>query len=205
MFDVSFTELLLIGVVALVVIGPERLPRVARTVGHLVGRAQRYVTDVKTDIKREMDLEKLDDLKSQMEEAAQSVKTSIKDAGDTLRNPLEEAQQALKDASDSVDSLMKASQDEAADNPAETAKETAAAETAAEATPAATTDPQPAPATITQAAPAASTPPADETSGAPPTARNAGAQRQSDAEIADARLERARRLADPAQSGNTPS
>ncbi|HEY9572248.1 MAG TPA: Sec-independent protein translocase protein TatB, partial [Pusillimonas sp.] len=49
MFDVSFSELMLIGVIALIVIGPERLPKVARTIGHLVGRAQRYVGDVKTD------------------------------------------------------------------------------------------------------------------------------------------------------------
>ena len=50
MFDIAFSELLIIGIVALVVIGPERLPKVARTVGHLLGRMQRYVSDVKSDI-----------------------------------------------------------------------------------------------------------------------------------------------------------
>src|SRR5262249_15870907 len=56
MFDIGFSELLVIGVVALIVIGPERLPRVARTVGVLAGRLQRYVADVKADINREIEL-----------------------------------------------------------------------------------------------------------------------------------------------------
>ncbi|MGP1614101.1 MAG: Sec-independent protein translocase protein TatB, partial [Pollutimonas bauzanensis] len=107
MFDVSFSELLLIGVIALIVIGPERLPKVARTLGHLIGRAQRYVSDVKTDIQREMDLDELTDLKGQMEDAAKSVKSSMQDASASLRKPLDEAQQALKDASASVDTLVK--------------------------------------------------------------------------------------------------
>src|SRR5690606_11508690 len=106
MFDVSFTELMVIGVIALIVIGPERLPKVARTVGHLLGRAQRYVNNVKTDIQREMDLDEINNLKGQMEEAARSVKSSVQDASDSLRKPLDEAQQAIKDASASVESLM---------------------------------------------------------------------------------------------------
>jgi len=64
MFDIAFSELLVIGVVALVVIGPERLPRVARTLGHLFGRLQRYVTQVKSDINREMDLAEFKRMKS---------------------------------------------------------------------------------------------------------------------------------------------
>lgn len=107
MFDVSFSELLLIGVIALIVIGPERLPKVARTLGHLVGRAQRYVSDVKTDIQREINLDELNSLKSQMDDAAKSVRSSMEDASESLRKPLDEAQQALKDASASVDSLVK--------------------------------------------------------------------------------------------------
>ncbi len=89
MFDVSFSELMLIGVIALIVIGPERLPKVARTIGHLVGRAQRYVSDVKTDIQREVDLDDLNALKNQMDDAAKSVKLSLKDATGDLRKPLE--------------------------------------------------------------------------------------------------------------------
>jgi sec-independent protein translocase protein TatB len=113
MFDVGFSELLLIGVVALIVIGPERLPKVARTIGHLVGRAQRYVSDVKTDIQREMDLGDLNDLKNQMQDAAQSVKSSMQDATDSLRKPLDEAQQALNEASASVDALVHTAKAEA--------------------------------------------------------------------------------------------
>lgn len=113
MFDVSFSELLLIGVIALIVIGPERLPKVARTLGHLIGRAQRYVGDVKSDIQREMKLDDLTDLKGQMEDAAKSVKASMEDASASLRKPLDDAQQALKDASASVDTLVKDTKAEA--------------------------------------------------------------------------------------------
>ena len=73
MFDVGFSELMLIAVVALVVIGPERLPAVARTLGHLFGRLQRYVNEVKADISREIELDELKKFKNQFEEAAQSV------------------------------------------------------------------------------------------------------------------------------------
>lgn len=124
MFDVSFSELMLIGVIALIVIGPERLPKVARTLGHLVGRAQRYVSDVKTDIQREINLDELTSLKGQMDDAAKSVKQSMEDASESLRQPLDEAQQALKDASASVDTLVKdtkANSQEAASGPSDTA------------------------------------------------------------------------------------
>lgn len=69
---------MVIAVVALVVIGPERLPSVARTLGHLFGRLQRYVNDVKADISREMELEELKKFKDQFQEAAQSVETSVR-------------------------------------------------------------------------------------------------------------------------------
>lgn len=77
MFDVSFGELALIGLVALVVLGPERLPKVARTAGHLLGRLQRYVSDVKADINREMQLEELKKLQSQMQQSAQDMQSSV--------------------------------------------------------------------------------------------------------------------------------
>ena len=70
MFDIGFSELVVIGVVALVVIGPERLPKTARTVGHLFGRLQRYVNDVKADINREMELDELRKLQREMQGAA---------------------------------------------------------------------------------------------------------------------------------------
>ena len=77
MFDFGFSELVVIALVALLVIGPERLPKVARTLGHLLGRMQRYVNDVKADISREMELDELRKLQSTVEEAARSIEQSV--------------------------------------------------------------------------------------------------------------------------------
>jgi len=77
MFDIGFSELLVIGVVALLVIGPERLPRVARTIGHLMGRMQRYVADVKADIDREVELEELRKMRDSVQQAATNIETSV--------------------------------------------------------------------------------------------------------------------------------
>ena len=106
MFDISFTELMVIGMIALVVIGPERLPKVARTLGHLLGRAQRYVNDVKTDIKREMDAGDLNNLKNQFDEARSSVQASLDDASRTIANPMLEAQKAVENAGKSLQASM---------------------------------------------------------------------------------------------------
>lgn len=77
MFDVGFSELMVIAVVALIVIGPERLPRVARTLGHLFGRLQRYVNDVKADINREIELEELRKFRSTVEDAARGFQSTV--------------------------------------------------------------------------------------------------------------------------------
>jgi len=77
MFDIGFSELMVIGIVALVVIGPERLPKVARTLGHLFGRLQRYVTQVKSDISREMELAELGKVKTEFESAARSMQSDV--------------------------------------------------------------------------------------------------------------------------------
>src|ERR687897_1132903 len=77
MFDIGFTELMVISVVALIVIGPEKLPRVARTLGALAGRLQRYVSDVKSDINREIELEDLKKMRDSMQQAASSFETSV--------------------------------------------------------------------------------------------------------------------------------
>ncbi len=79
MFDIGFSELIVIAVVALVVIGPERLPKVARTLGHLFGRMQRYVTDVKADINREMKLDELRKYQEQFKEAALTAEHTFTD------------------------------------------------------------------------------------------------------------------------------
>src|SRR5919106_6859182 len=77
MFDIGFTELLVIGVVALIVIGPEKLPRMARTAGHLAGRLQRYVADVKADINREIELDELRKMRDSMQQAASNFESSV--------------------------------------------------------------------------------------------------------------------------------
>jgi len=77
MFDIGFSELMVIGLVALIVIGPERLPRVARTIGHLAGRLQRYVADVKADINREVELDELRKMKDSVEQAATGIENSV--------------------------------------------------------------------------------------------------------------------------------
>lgn len=71
MFDVGFSELLLIAVIALIVLGPEKLPKVARTLGSLVGRMQRYVSSVKSEVEREMQLEDLKKLQQEIHQQSQ--------------------------------------------------------------------------------------------------------------------------------------
>lgn len=84
MFDIAFSEMLIIAVIALVVIGPEKLPKVARTIGHLLGKAQRYVSDVKSEINREMEIDELRKLQAEMQAAATKVEgdvqTTLRDA-----------------------------------------------------------------------------------------------------------------------------
>jgi sec-independent protein translocase protein TatB len=77
MIDLGISKIALIGAVALIVIGPEKLPRVARTVGALLGKAQRYVADVKSEVNRSMDLEELKKMKEGVEGAARDVENSI--------------------------------------------------------------------------------------------------------------------------------
>lgn len=123
MFDIGFSEMVVIAVVALVVIGPERLPKVARTLGHLFGRMQRYVNDVKADISREMELEELRKLQTTVEEAARAIETGVKtelsSAQSALNGVAAEASGALADATG------------AAAAPAEAAPSVVAAEPAA--------------------------------------------------------------------------
>lgn len=77
MIDLGISKLALIGAVALVVIGPEKLPRVARTVGTLLGKAQRYVSDVKAEVNRSMELDELKRMKDSVQSAVHDVETSI--------------------------------------------------------------------------------------------------------------------------------
>ncbi|BCB25543.1 Sec-independent protein translocase protein TatB [Sulfurimicrobium lacus] len=99
MFGIEFSELLLIGIVALVVIGPERLPRVARTAGHLFGRVQRYVANVKADINREIHAEELQKLQ-------QEIRTSVGALEESVAKELNQGGQALHDAKAQIHEII---------------------------------------------------------------------------------------------------
>src|SRR5690606_31613836 len=118
----------------LIVIGPERLPKVARTVGHLLGRAQRYVSEVKSDIQKEMDLKEIGDIKHQMEDAARSVQSSMTASVDEFKATVAEPTQALKDGLDqarqALDPLSAAPQDAPAKIASASAEPAAGAPTA---------------------------------------------------------------------------
>jgi sec-independent protein translocase protein TatB len=154
MFDVSFSELMLIGIVALVVIGPQRLPTVARTIGHLVGRAQRYVNDVKSDIQREMDLDELRNLKGQMEDAARTVQASMTETAQELQ----QAKDSLADAAHSMQSELQSELQAPLQAPLKNAEEKIAQATASIGVAAAATDKA---VETAEAAAAAIEPPAD--------------------------------------------
>jgi sec-independent protein translocase protein TatB len=104
MIDFGFDKIALIGAVALIVIGPEKLPRVARTVGHMLGKAQRYVADVKAEVNRSIELDELKKMKTQFEDAArdveQSVKSEVQQASTAFQTEWSEAKSGLEDRID---------------------------------------------------------------------------------------------------------
>ena len=108
MFDVSFSELMVIGIVALVVVGPERLPKVARTAGHLFGRLQRYVNDVKADIGREIQLDELKRLQADMQESARNFERSMTEGMQSVEQSVQQtvdsAQAEIKTVAAAVES-----------------------------------------------------------------------------------------------------
>jgi len=97
-FDIAFSEIVVIAVVALVVIGPERLPKVAKTLGHMFGRLQRYVNDVKADINREMELDELRKLKSEVTSAARDLEASVSDAAREVQSGMRSVETQLNEA-----------------------------------------------------------------------------------------------------------
>jgi sec-independent protein translocase protein TatB len=90
MFEIGFSELIVIAIVALVVIGPERLPKVARTAGHLLGRLQRYVNDLKADINHEIQLEELKTLQASIQESARNLKQDIASEMQTVKRSIDQ-------------------------------------------------------------------------------------------------------------------
>lgn len=95
MFDFSLPELMVVLVVALIVIGPERLPKVARTLGHLYGRAQRYVNSVKADISRDMAIEEFRQLQQKVQEEASAAERSVKLVEQALDQQVQQVNQAV--------------------------------------------------------------------------------------------------------------
>jgi sec-independent protein translocase protein TatB len=95
MIDLGISKIALIGAVALIVIGPEKLPRVARTVGALLGKAQRYVADVKAEVNRSMDLEELKKMKDTVETAARDVQSGIQTSASDFEKSWSEATAGL--------------------------------------------------------------------------------------------------------------
>ncbi|AVJ25782.1 twin-arginine translocase subunit TatB [Achromobacter spanius] len=176
MFDVSLTELMVIGVVALIVIGPERLPKVARTVGHLLGRAQRYVNDVKSDIQREIELDELRKFKTEMEDAAQGVQQSLNETGASLQEPVQQFRAELDEV---------------------------AREASGKTTPAVAPAPVTAPVADAAQAPAAGSPAAGSpAAGSPAAGSLAAGSPTADASVAGAPAEPARTIAPPSQNHN---
>jgi sec-independent protein translocase protein TatB len=103
MFDIGFSEMMLIAVVALVVLGPERLPRVARQAGQWLGKLRRYVDDVKTDINRQMELEELRNLKNQMTEAAREIESSVQSTVSAAQSEFDQVQKSIQGGAESAE------------------------------------------------------------------------------------------------------
>ena len=97
MFDVGFSEIVVIAVVALIVIGPERLPKTARMLGHLFGRLQRYVNEVKADINREMELDELRRLQREVKGAATEIEQSMRSAATDFQSGIKGVEQQLNE------------------------------------------------------------------------------------------------------------
>ena len=95
MFDIGFSEIVVIAVVALVVLGPEKLPKTARTLGHLFGRLQRYVNDVKRDIQRELELDELRKLQQNVQSAAKEIEDSMASATRDVEQNVRDVEAAL--------------------------------------------------------------------------------------------------------------
>lgn len=100
MFDISFMELLVISMVALIVIGPERLPTVARTVGHLYGRCRNFVYRIKIDIHNEMRMEELKKMQTSVQETAQTIEESVQQGVNRLKTAIDDTKTEVEQSAD---------------------------------------------------------------------------------------------------------
>lgn len=102
MFDVSFSELMVIAVVALIVVGPEKLPKVARMLGHLTSRVQRYVATVKEDINREIQFEDLQKLQREIKQGVEKTQQNLQIKKGAIEANFNQYAMTEKSAVDSV-------------------------------------------------------------------------------------------------------
>lgn len=108
MIDIGLSKMALIGAVALIVIGPEKLPRVARTVGTLLGKAQRYVADVKSEVNRSMELDELRKMKDTVEGAARDVQQSIQTSASEFEKDWAQATSLTSEGYDTASTVVPA-------------------------------------------------------------------------------------------------
>jgi sec-independent protein translocase protein TatB len=104
-FDIAFSELLLIGVVALIVIGPEKLPKVARTLGLLAGRLQRYVANVKSDIDRELQFQDLQKLQQEIKQGADRLQADMHQLQSRAHEQLKDVERSMIPSESSSDAV----------------------------------------------------------------------------------------------------
>jgi sec-independent protein translocase protein TatB len=105
MFDVNFSEIVVILVVALIVIGPERLPKVARSMGQWLGRVQRFVSTVKQDIDKSMELEELRELERKVKAEAAAVENSVQQAGNEINREVRQLGKGIDQSVETNDSI----------------------------------------------------------------------------------------------------
>ena len=118
MFDLGFTEMMLIGIVALIVIGPERLPGVARTAGKYFGRLKRFMTTVKADVEQELRADELREILSKQQQELNSLKNTINEAG----KEIEQEAAALNEAGEEMAHDLESSTDSSSSTADETAE-----------------------------------------------------------------------------------
>ncbi|MEZ5451038.1 MAG: Sec-independent protein translocase protein TatB [Thiolinea sp.] len=106
MFDAGFLEMLLIGVVALLVIGPERLPGIAAKAGRMVGKARAFVAATRSDIERELKTEEMRNLLNQQEKEIRELRDLMQGQTDNVRRELDGAQKSFRDSSQQVSSSV---------------------------------------------------------------------------------------------------
>lgn len=112
MFDMGFTEMMLIGIVALVVIGPERLPGVARTAGKYFGRLKRFMTTVKADVEQELRADELRQILADQQKELDSIKDSMNDAGKAFEEDIKSVSDSVGPPTDSAEQASSSTQPE---------------------------------------------------------------------------------------------